>query len=133
MVPFSSPKPATSSSSEGASTSTMAWPSVTTSELPSMAARVPPPSRLAGSRTARGGLRVTDMAEHRLGGAARPRRYEVELTPDLAASRFDGQEVVTLDVLEPSRELVCHAVELDISEARLETPSGASLAGHVRP
>jgi puromycin-sensitive aminopeptidase len=72
-----------------------------------------------------------DTAEYRLGGGTRPRRYEIELTPDLPASRFDGHEVVTLEVLQPGRQLVCHAVELQISEARLETPSGANLAGQV--
>jgi puromycin-sensitive aminopeptidase len=72
-----------------------------------------------------------DTAEYRLPREARPRRYELELTPDLAAARFDGYEVVTLDVLEPVRQLVCHAVELEISDARLETPAGASLAGRV--
>jgi puromycin-sensitive aminopeptidase len=71
------------------------------------------------------------MAEYRLPGGARPRRYEIELTPDLAASCFDGHEVVTLDLLAPGHQLVCHAVELEISNARLETPSGVSLAGQV--
>ncbi len=74
---------------------------------------------------------MTDTAEYRLGGGVRPRRYQIELTPDLAAARFDGHEVVTLDVVEPQRQLVCHAVELQISEARLETPGGRSLTGQV--
>jgi puromycin-sensitive aminopeptidase len=71
------------------------------------------------------------MAEYRLAGGARPRRYEIELTPDLSTSRFDGHEVVTLDVAEPGHQLVCHAVELQISDARLETPSGTMLVGRV--
>jgi puromycin-sensitive aminopeptidase len=71
------------------------------------------------------------MADYRLGGGARPRHYEIELTPDLAAFRFDGEEVVTLDLLEPQRQLVCHAVELQISDAQLATPWGASLVGQV--
>ncbi len=72
-----------------------------------------------------------DRAEYRLGGGAHPRRYEIELTPDLAASRFEGYEVVTLDVLEPRRQLVLHAVELQILEAHLEKPSGVGLPGQV--
>jgi puromycin-sensitive aminopeptidase len=74
---------------------------------------------------------MTEMAEYRLPSGVRPRRYEVELTPDLEAFRFEGHEIVTLDVLEPLRELVCNAVELEISEARMELPSGLELAGRV--
>jgi puromycin-sensitive aminopeptidase len=74
---------------------------------------------------------VTDMAEYRLPGSARPRRYQLELTPDLTESSFDGVEIVTLDVHEPIRELVCNAVELQIHEARLESPGGSDLAGRV--
>src|SRR6202042_3258325 len=74
---------------------------------------------------------VTDIATYRLPRSALPRRYELELTPDLTASRFFGTVVVTLDVVEPVRALVCNAAELDIKEARLESPSGAVLAGRV--
>ncbi len=74
---------------------------------------------------------MTDIAEYRLPRSALPRRYELELTPDLTASRFFGTVVVTLDVVEPVRALVCNAAELDIKEARLESPSGAVLAGRV--
>jgi puromycin-sensitive aminopeptidase len=71
------------------------------------------------------------MAEYRLPQTARPRRYQLELTPDLAAFRFDGVETITLDVLEPVRQLVCNAVEIEIHEARLETPAGAVRTGRV--
>ena len=74
---------------------------------------------------------MTETAAYRLPRDARPRRYELELTPDLASFRFEGVEVVTLEVLRPVRELVCNAMELAISEARLETPAGAELAGRV--
>ncbi len=53
------------------------------------------------------------------------------MTPDLAASRFEGEEVVTLDVEEPVDALVCNAAELEIQAARLETPAGANLDGRV--
>jgi puromycin-sensitive aminopeptidase len=74
---------------------------------------------------------VTETAEYRLPRDARPRRYELELTPDLASFSFDGVEVVGLDVVRPVQELVCNAVELDIFEARLETPAGTELTGRV--
>ena len=71
-------------------------------------------------------------AEVRLPQGAVPRRYELELTPDLAESRFDGTEVVTLDVVAPLRELVCNADELQIHQVRLEAPDGSSRVGQVR-
>jgi puromycin-sensitive aminopeptidase len=71
------------------------------------------------------------MAEYRLPRTALPRHYELELTPDLTASRFEGNEAVTLDVVEPLHELVCNAAELQIHEARLESPSGIISAARV--
>jgi puromycin-sensitive aminopeptidase len=72
-----------------------------------------------------------DSADYRLPRSAQPRHYRLELTPDLAASRFEGEEVVTLDLEEPVDALVCNAVELEIQGARLETPAGANLDGRV--
>lgn len=53
-----------------------------------------------------------------------PSRYELELTPDLAAATFSGTCVATVDVLGAVPELVCNAIELDIDEAWLEGPHG---------
>ncbi len=74
---------------------------------------------------------MTDRSDYRLPRSARPRHYQLELTPDLVASRFEGEEVVTFDVDEPIESLVCNAAELEIHEARLETPDGAGLDGRV--
>jgi puromycin-sensitive aminopeptidase len=67
----------------------------------------------------------------RLPADVRPRRYQIELHPDLARQRFEGTVVVTLDVLEPTNRLVLNAAELDLSEARVETPDGDSWPGEV--
>ena len=74
---------------------------------------------------------MTDIADYRLPRSVWPRHYQLELTPDLTASRFDGEEIVTLEVVEPVRTLVCNAAELAIQTARLETPDGAVLDGRV--
>ncbi len=74
---------------------------------------------------------MTDRSDYRLPHSARPQHYQLELTPDLVASRFEGEEVVTLEVNEPVESLVCNAAELEIHEARLETPAGATLEGRV--
>jgi puromycin-sensitive aminopeptidase len=74
---------------------------------------------------------VAESAKTRLPRTAAPRRYQLELIPDLVASRFEGSVVVTLDVIERVDQLVCNAVDLQINEASLETPDGAILAGEV--
>ncbi|MGE3621255.1 MAG: M1 family metallopeptidase [Acidimicrobiia bacterium] len=60
------------------------------------------------------------MAEpnpYRLPTSVVPRRYELELAPDLAAATFAGQVAVEADVVEPTREVVLNAVELEVDEA----------------
>jgi puromycin-sensitive aminopeptidase len=75
---------------------------------------------------------VGETGQTRLPKTARPRRYRLELTPDLVASRFDGTAAITLDVVEPVYELVCNAADLQIHQATLETPDGALLTGESR-
>ena len=61
-----------------------------------------------------------------------PDRYELTLTPDLAAATFAGEARVTVRVVEPVTEIVLNAVELDIHEAELGRDDGeVSLAGTV--
>jgi puromycin-sensitive aminopeptidase len=55
---------------------------------------------------------------------ARPRRYELELRPDLEAARFEGDVTVELDLLERSDRLVLNAVDLDITAARIDSADG---------
>jgi puromycin-sensitive aminopeptidase len=49
----------------------------------------------------------------------------------LDAFRFEGTETVTFEVLESSRQVVLHAVELEIHEASVRTPGGETLPGEV--
>jgi puromycin-sensitive aminopeptidase len=75
---------------------------------------------------------LADTAEWRLPHTAWPQRYELELTPDLVASRFDGMATITFDVLEPIREIVMNAADLDVQDAELERPDGSRLSGAPR-
>lgn len=54
---------------------------------------------------------------HRLPHTALPRRYAVELEPDLAAATFTGSVVVDVDIAEPTDALVLNAIELQITSA----------------
>ncbi len=51
---------------------------------------------------------------YRLGKAVVPRRYDVELTPDLAAATFTGTVSIAVDVLEATPNITLNAIELDI-------------------
>jgi puromycin-sensitive aminopeptidase len=75
---------------------------------------------------------LADTAEWRLPHTVWPRRYELELTPDLVSFEFGGVATITLDVSEPVREFVMNAADLDVRTAELERPAGGRLAGAPR-
>ena len=59
---------------------------------------------------------------YRLPRHARPRRYDLELSPDLAGARFEGQVSIAVEVVEASDRLVLHAADLVIRGAEMTTP-----------
>jgi puromycin-sensitive aminopeptidase len=61
---------------------------------------------------------VTDDP-HRLPPTAVPRRYDLELRPDLGAATFAGEVRIALDLLAASDTLVLHALDLEIDAAWL--------------
>ncbi|HET6964338.1 MAG TPA: M1 family aminopeptidase [Acidimicrobiales bacterium] len=68
---------------------------------------------------------------YRLPRQAVPRRYELELHPDLGAARFDGRVRIEVELLEPCQRLVLNALELDVHDARLDTAGGDGLSAEV--
>jgi puromycin-sensitive aminopeptidase len=62
---------------------------------------------------------VNDVDPHRLPRTARPEHYDLVLEPDLDAGTFAGTATVRVEVLEPTSELVCNALDLVIDEAWL--------------
>ncbi len=68
---------------------------------------------------------------HRLPRSVVPRRYDLTLEPDLDAATFAGHEAVTVEVVEPTAEIVINAVDLEIDEATLTTAGGEPLAATV--
>ncbi len=56
----------------------------------------------------------------RLPRAARPRRYDVELTPDLASATFSGRVTIDVELTEPVEELVLNAIELEIADVTVD-------------
>ena len=68
---------------------------------------------------------------HRLPRHVEPLRYGLTLTPDLVQATFTGSAEIELVVHEPTREIVCNAVELAITEASLLTGGPGALAAVV--
>ncbi|MDF2458334.1 MAG: putative Peptidase rane alanine aminopeptidase [Nitrospira sp.] len=65
---------------------------------------------------------VTDGLDdpYRLPRHVRPTRYQLTLEPDLPGATFHGHATIALTVLQPTRVIVCNALELAIEEAVLE-------------
>ena len=70
-----------------------------------------------------------EQSAYRLPRPVIPERYELRLSPDLGAFRFDGEERVSVQVREPVREVVLNAIELEIHEACLTNDAGVRLSG----
>jgi len=68
---------------------------------------------------------------HRLPRSVVPRRYDLTLEPDLDAATFAGHEAVTVEVVEPTAEIVLNAVDIEIDEATLTPAGGEPLAATV--
>ena len=49
-----------------------------------------------------------------------PRRYEVELTPDLGAATFAGRVRIEVDVVDPTARITLNAIELAVEACRVD-------------
>ncbi len=67
----------------------------------------------------------------RLPRTVRPKRYELDITPDLDAARFDGTVVVEVQVDATVREFVLNAAELTVHAASLVGAGGSRITGAV--
>ena len=75
---------------------------------------------------------MPELDPYRLPTTVSPRRYDLELAPDLAAATFAGTVAIDVEVHEPVDEIVLNALELDINEAWVERPDGTRLDATVR-
>ncbi len=54
-----------------------------------------------------------------LPGAVRPTKYTLKLQPDMEQSTFSGEETITIQVVEPTPEIVLNSIELEVGSAAL--------------
>jgi puromycin-sensitive aminopeptidase len=75
---------------------------------------------------------VPDRAvDVRLPRTVAPSRYDLVLEPDLDAATFAGSVATSVEIVEPTTEITCNAVELDIDEAWVEV-DGQRIDASVR-
>src|SRR5262249_46792172 len=74
---------------------------------------------------------MPEKKPHRLPTTVLPERYEIRLTPDLAAATFAGEERVSIQVLEPVRQIVLNAAELEIQAVSATSADGTLIKGAV--
>jgi puromycin-sensitive aminopeptidase len=60
---------------------------------------------------------MPETSPNRLARTVRPVRYELTIEPDLATCAFTGTVEISLDVDEPTREIVLNARDLDVGDA----------------
>src|SRR6266850_8273883 len=64
---------------------------------------------------------------------ARPVRYAAHLAPDLEAGTFEGRLELEVRLARPRRELILHALELDVDRARVRAGGKTVRAARIEP
>lgn len=78
-----------------------------------------------------GGAADGVSSEIRLPKTVVPSRYELTLSPNLEKFTFEGDEIIDIDVLEPTSTIKINSKELDISCAKVVSADGTTLNGTV--
>src|SRR5262245_15583996 len=73
---------------------------------------------------------MPDPSDPRLPRAVLPTRYELTIAPDLDAGRYAGDVTITLEVAEPTDDIVLHAHQLEVELDAL-TQDGRALAADL--
>ncbi len=71
----------------------------------------------------------TTLDPYRLPRTVVPTRYELRLVPDFTTFAFDGEETITVTVVEATSEVWLNAIELTISEVEISNDRGRRQQG----
>ncbi len=74
---------------------------------------------------------MSEQRPYRLPETVTPERYAIRLTPDLTNWVFKGEEIVSIHVHEPLREIVLNAAEIEFQAVSVKDPDGNVHVGSV--
>src|ERR671918_2357212 len=66
---------------------------------------------------------------YRLPTTVAPERYEIRLTPDLSRATFAGEEKVVIQIVEPARQIIVNAAELEFQAVSVRRADGKVVRG----
>jgi puromycin-sensitive aminopeptidase len=69
--------------------------------------------------------------EFRLSRQVLPSKYQISIKPDLESATFQGEEVISLKILKPTKKIILHSRELEIVSAEYESAGKVVWAGKV--
>ncbi|NTX49852.1 M1 family metallopeptidase [Myxococcus sp. CA039A] len=75
----------------------------------------------------------TEDKNFRLPTAVRPHRYAATLTLDLDAKSFSGQQTIEVELAEPTREIILHAIALKLGEVSFRSGNARHQPTSIRP
>jgi puromycin-sensitive aminopeptidase len=74
---------------------------------------------------------MPEQKPYRLPTVVTPERYEIRLTPDLSTATFAGEETVAIQVIEPVRQIVVNAAELEFHAVSIKGADAKVLQGNT--
>ena len=77
-------------------------------------------------------LTIALASAQRLPEIARPENYKLTFTPDLDNAKFEGDEVLTINVLKPTSEITLNSADIDYHEVTIKS-GGTTQPAKVTP
>src|SRR5713101_3743611 len=74
------------------------------------------------------GLFSTPTHADRLPATVVPNHFDLSFAVDLAGARFDGIETIRVDISQPTRSVVLHAIEISFHDVTITAGSAAQKA-----
>ena len=70
---------------------------------------------------------MTEYSEFQLPSDTRPIKYNLTLKPDLEQFTFDGKEIVEVEIISETSEIVLNAIDIEIQDSALTFENGSSV------
>ena len=74
---------------------------------------------------------MPEQKAYRLPTTVFPERYEIKLTPDLSTATFTGEEKVLIQIIEPVRQIIVNAAEVEFQAVSIKGPGGKVVRGNT--